>query len=71
MTTSGRGEVDDHLGAGVGDAEQPVALVDHRDQLEVLGRVDRPAGLAAHPAAGAEHADPHRLLGGVSVMRAP
>ena len=33
------GEVDDHLGAGVGDVEQPVAVVDHRHQVEVVGRV--------------------------------
>ena len=57
----GGGEVDDHLGAGVGDVEQPVALVDHRDEFHVVGRVDRPADLGAHPAAGAQHADPDRL----------
>ena len=53
----GPGEVDDHLGAGVGDVEQPVAVVDHRDELEVVGRVDRLDHLGAHPAAGAEHPD--------------
>jgi hypothetical protein len=57
----GRGEVDEHLSAGVRGVEQPVALVDHRDQLEVVGRVDRLAHLLAHAAAGAEHADPDRL----------
>ena len=41
MTDVGPGEVDDHLGAGVGEVEQPVAVVDHRDQLEVVGRVHR------------------------------
>ena len=56
------GEVDDHLGAGVGGVEQPVALVDHRHQVEVVGGVDRPAHLDAHPAAGTQHADPDRLV---------
>ena len=57
MTTSGPGEVDDHLRAGVGDVEQPVAVVDHRDELEVVGVVDRLDHLGAHAAAGAEHPD--------------
>ena len=57
MTTSGPGEVDDDLGAGVGDVEQPVAVVDHRDELEVVGGVDRLDHLGAHPAPGAEHPD--------------
>ena len=45
------------LGAGVGQAEQPVALVDHRHELEVPGVVDRPDHLGAHPAPRSQ--DPH------------
>ena len=41
--------------------EQPVALVDHRHEFEVVGGVDGLADLDAHPAAGTQHADPHRL----------
>ena len=58
----GRGEVDEHLGAGVRGVEQPVALVDHRHQLQVVGGVDRLAHLEAHAAPGAEHADADRFL---------
>ena len=54
------GEVDEHLGAGVGHAEQPVPRVDHRDQVEVRRGIDRLADLLTHPAAGAEHPDPYR-----------
>ena len=62
----GPGEVDDHLGAGVGDVEQPVTLVDHGDELEVVGGVDRLDHLGAHAPAGAEHTDgdERRLLRG-------
>ena len=67
-----RGEVDHHLGPGVGDVEQPVALVDHRHEFEVVGGVHGPAHLGAHAAARAQHADPDRLVdssGSFSVTR--
>src|SRR5690606_11497438 len=53
----GGGEVDHHLGPGVGDGGQPVALIDHGHQFEILGGVDGPAHLGAHATPGAEHAD--------------
>jgi len=31
--------------------------IDPRDQLEIVGGVDHPAHLCAHPSGGAEHAD--------------
>ena len=49
------GEVDEHLRGRVGGVEQPVALVDHRHELEVVGGVDRPADLGTHAAPGAQH----------------
>jgi hypothetical protein len=58
----GGGEVDEHLGARVGRVEEPVALVDHGHQFEVVGGVDCLAHLEAHAAAGAEDADADRFL---------
>ena len=57
----GMGEVDEHLRPGVGDAEQPVPGVDHRDQLQVGRRIDGPAHLLPHAAARAQHADADRF----------
>ena len=48
--------------SGVGRAEQPVPLVDHGDKLEIIGRVDGPAHLGAHPPACAQHAHPDRFV---------
>src|SRR5699024_7398462 len=47
-------------GAGGGDLLEAVAAPDARHQLEVLGGVDRSAGLGAHTAAGADHGDGDR-----------
>ena len=58
----GVSEVDDHLGARVGDVEHPVTGVDHRDQFHVVGGVDRLTHLGAHPATSSEHPDPDRVL---------
>ena len=58
MTDVGPGEVDDHLGAGVGDVEQPVAA--RRPWPPARGRRPRSTALhhlGPHAAAGAEHAD--------------
>ena len=56
----GVGEVDDRLGAGGDQVGQVVVDVDPRHQLEVVGRLDGGADLAADLALGAEHADlPH------------
>ncbi len=57
----GCGEVDNHLGAGIGDIEQPIAVVDHGDEFEVGRGVDRLGDLAAHAPASAQHTDPDRF----------
>ena len=41
MTTSGRVKSTTTWAPAFGDVEEPVAVVDHRDELEVVGRVDR------------------------------
>ena len=51
------GEVDDHLG---GLDRSPVIAGIHRgDQVQPVGRLDRPADLGAHPAPGTENRDIH------------
>ena len=56
----GVGEVDDRLRAGRHQVGQVVVDVDARHQLEVVGRLDGGADLAADLALSAEHADlPH------------
>ena len=61
MTTSGVVKSTTTSAPASETAEQAVALVDRRHQLEIVGGVDRLADLDAHPAPGTEHADPQRL----------
>ena len=61
---AGMGDVDDDLGAGGGQRREVVTPVDLRGQLEVGRGRDGPADLDAHPATGAQHADPDRLAHG-------
>ena len=67
----GMGEIDQHLGTTVGDAEQPVAGVNGRDEVQIVSRDDRLADLLAHPSARAEHTDPDRFGHCFSVHTAP
>ncbi len=54
------GHREDDGDVGVRDRRDVVAEVDPRAELEVAGRLDRLAHLAAHPAAGADHRRPDR-----------
>ena len=61
MTTSGWVKSTSTWAPGVGHAEQPVARVDHGDEIEVRRGVDGRADLLAHPSARAEDTNPDRL----------
>ena len=54
----GVGEVDDRLRLGGDQRVELVVDVEGGDELEVVGRVDRAAHLAADLALRAQHADP-------------
>src|SRR5207249_1801676 len=54
-------EIHDDLAVRVRNAEQPIANVDHRDQIQIGGRVNRLAHLLPHAAAGAQHTYANRL----------